>query len=346
MSKVEPGRGVRGQKDNMRTLTSRFARWRTWFQAGFLLVWLDPLLLRMHNFCGPVFHCYSCPLATFACPIGVMAGFGSLHVFPFALIGMFLVIGGLFGAVICGWVCPFGFLQDLFGRISTPKLKMPAWTGFFRYVVLIVAVLMIPYFFGLDHPLYICRICPAGAVEGSVPNMVKSALPKAKPTAPAPAKPAADQDAAEPDAAKPADADQDTAESDAPKPAAADQNAAESNVAKAAAAGQNIAMPGAVKLSVLIGFVLAMLFIWRPWCTLFCPLGAIYGLFNRFSAFFLRFNPAKCKDCGLCHKLCRMGVKPDQRANDPRCIRCLECTKCGALTVGSIFKRSTAAPDA
>ena len=58
-----------------------------WVQAGFLLAWLDPLLLRMHNVCGPVFHCYSCPLATFACPIGMLANFSALHVIPFAALG-------------------------------------------------------------------------------------------------------------------------------------------------------------------------------------------------------------------------------------------------------------------
>ena len=47
------------------------SRWRSWVQAGFLLVWLNPLLFHLQGFCGPVFHCYSCPLAAFACPIGI-----------------------------------------------------------------------------------------------------------------------------------------------------------------------------------------------------------------------------------------------------------------------------------
>ena len=67
---------------------SKLLGWRMWIQASFLMVWLDPLGLRMHTMCSPVFHCYACPLATFACPIGVIAQFGALHVFPFVAVGL------------------------------------------------------------------------------------------------------------------------------------------------------------------------------------------------------------------------------------------------------------------
>ena len=74
-------------KNKSGTMASKLARWRWWIQAGFLFAWLDPLMLRMHNVCSPVFHCYSCPLATFACPIGLLANFSALHLFPFAVVG-------------------------------------------------------------------------------------------------------------------------------------------------------------------------------------------------------------------------------------------------------------------
>ena len=79
-------------KQQSKTITSRLVRWRIWVQAAFLFVWLDPLMLRLHTVCSPVFHCYSCPLALFACPIGVLANFSALHVFPFIAIGVFLRI--------------------------------------------------------------------------------------------------------------------------------------------------------------------------------------------------------------------------------------------------------------
>jgi hypothetical protein len=101
---------------------ARLVRWRAWIQAGFLLVWLDPLMLRLHNVCGPVFHCYSCPLATFACPIGVLANFSALHVFPFVAVGLLMVVGALIGSMLCGYACPFGLLQDLAGKVPVPKV--------------------------------------------------------------------------------------------------------------------------------------------------------------------------------------------------------------------------------
>jgi len=266
-------------KQRLRSAGLFAARWRAWIQTGFLFVWLAPLGLRFHSFCGPVFHCYSCPLAAFACPIGIMAGAASLHMIPFALIGTLLVVGGLVGAAVCGWMCPFGFLQDLASRVPTRKFTLPAWSGHLRYVVLAGLVLAIPFFFGESHPLYICSVCPAGALEGSAPNLVKTAV-----------------------------------------------------------AGGPVIWPNALKIGIVAAFLGAMFFVSRPWCTLLCPLGAIYGLFNRASVFFLRFLPEKCTNCGLCRKLCPMGVKPDERANDPRCMRCLECTRCEALTVGNAFE--------
>ncbi len=160
-----------------KNLSAKLIGMRMWIQTSFLMVWLDPLGLRLHTFCSPVFHCYACPLSTFACPIGVIAQFSALHVIPFIAIGLLVAVGALFGTLICGWVCPFGLLQDLAGNIPTKKFILPKFTGHFRYVVLIVSVLAIPYFFGVDeHWLSICRYCPAGAIEKRVPDMVSQIM--------------------------------------------------------------------------------------------------------------------------------------------------------------------------
>jgi polyferredoxin len=268
---------------NMRppSKTLSWLKARSWVQTAFLLVWLDPLSLRLHNICSPVFHCYACPLATFACPIGVIANFSALHIFPFLAVGTLLAFGGLVGAFICGWVCPFGLLQDLFAKIPTPRLTLPSWAGHFRYAVLVGLVLLVPFLWGDQHPLFICRVCPAGALEGAVPFMAKAAL-----------------------------------------------------------AGQPVPWPSVAKISITVLFLVAIFFTYRPWCVLFCPLGAVFGLSNRFSAVFLKHDPAGCTNCGACRKLCRYGVEPDRRANDPRCIRCLECTRCGVLTVSHVLKKA------
>ena len=84
------------KKTRLNNLASKLLGGRIWIHTAFLLVWLDPLGLRWHTMCSPVFHCYACPLATFACPIGVLAQFSALHVFPFMAIGLLVAFGAAF----------------------------------------------------------------------------------------------------------------------------------------------------------------------------------------------------------------------------------------------------------
>lgn len=263
------------------TLTSRVAGWRVWVQTGFLLIWASPFL-RLHNMCSPVFHCHACPLAAFACPIGVIAHFSALHVFPYVAIGTLAIFGALFGGFMCGWVCPFGFIQDLFAKIPTPKFTLPMWAGYSRYAVLVGLVLVVPYWLGEDSGWFICRLCPAGALESAVPN-----------------------------------------------------------VAAAIATGTHeIPWPSAIKTTILGLFLVAVFFIRRPWCTLFCPLGAIYGLFNHVSFFLLRFHDRKCIDCKNCRSLCQYGGRTDVRVGTSTCNRCLVGEKCQAVTLGTALDRT------
>lgn len=157
------------------SFVAKLVPWRIWVQLSFLLVWLDPMGLRLHSMCAPVFHCYACPLATFACPIGVIAEFSALHVFPFVAVGLLVVVGAVLGTLICGWVCPFGLLQDLGAKVPTPKFDPPRWASHFRYAVLAVTVLAVPYLLGNEHFLFVCRVCPAGGLEAGVPDMISQA---------------------------------------------------------------------------------------------------------------------------------------------------------------------------
>ena len=162
--------------EKINTILLKLLPRRIYVQLTFLLLWLDPLNLRLHNICGPVFHCYSCPLALFACPIGVIANFSALHIFPFLAVGLLVLVGALIGSLFCGWACPFGLLQDLAAKISRPRIKLPEWTSHFRSVVLVAAVISIPAVFGTDNPLFICRICPAGALESALPHIARQTI--------------------------------------------------------------------------------------------------------------------------------------------------------------------------
>ena len=96
--------------------------------------------------------------------------------FPFLAVGTLLIVGSLFGSLVCGWACPFGFLQDLVARIPTPKLRLPGWLGLTRYAVLVGLVFLVPYYYGEASPWFICRVCPAGALEAAVPYSVQQSI--------------------------------------------------------------------------------------------------------------------------------------------------------------------------
>lgn len=85
---------------------------------------------------------------------------------------MLLVVGALIGRMLCGWVCPFGFLMDMLYKIPGPKFGLPAWTGYIKYVVLVTTVFVLPFMWGEETLYSFCRVCPASALEVTVPNLV------------------------------------------------------------------------------------------------------------------------------------------------------------------------------
>ena len=127
--------------------------------------------------CNPVLSCHSCALSWFACPIGVFIHYSGYRVFPFLALGMVLLLGIILGRLLCGWVCPFGFLQDLLHKIPSPKFRLPAWSSGLKYVVLVFLVLGFPYVLG-EHTRYsFCRVCPAAALQVALPDWVRAGFP-------------------------------------------------------------------------------------------------------------------------------------------------------------------------
>lgn len=76
------------------------------------------------------------------------------------------------------------------------------------------------------------------------------------------------------------------------------------------------------KFCLLIGFIVASIFIYRFFCRFFCPLGAIYGIFNKLSILGIKVDKTKCNSCGSCVSHCKMDVK---QVGDHECIMCGEC---------------------
>jgi polyferredoxin len=93
------------------------------------------------------------------------------------------------------------------------------------------------------------------------------------------------------------------------------------------------------KLCLLAALAVLCVFCFRAFCRFVCPLGALYGLANRYALFGLRFDAAACRHCGACVKNCKMDTVA---VNDRECVRCGECSgtcPSGAITL-TPFERS------
>lgn len=144
---------------------------------------------KLKNLCVPGLNCYSCPGAVAACPIGAMqAVIGSWNFkFAFYIAGFLMFIGALMGRFVCGWLCPFGLIQELLYRIPFPK-KLKTFRGDkalrrLKYVILVVFVILLPMFMvdilGQGAPWFCKLICPAGTLEGGTPLvLLNSAMRK------------------------------------------------------------------------------------------------------------------------------------------------------------------------
>lgn len=126
-------------------------------------------LFKWHFICFPVLNCHSCPISIFACPIGVIGQFAAMGLFPLTVIGGIALAGLLAGRILCGWACPFGFVQDLLYKVPYVKFSLPAWTRFIKYGIFVGLVVAVPIFLTPAFPLYFCRLCPVATVESAVP---------------------------------------------------------------------------------------------------------------------------------------------------------------------------------
>lgn len=130
---------------------------------------------RSKGVCVPGLNCYSCPGAIGSCPLGALQNALSNlpNKLPLYIIGFLLLVGVALGRVVCGFLCPFGLLQELLHKIPTPKLKKNRFTrglSWLKYVVLAVFVAALPVWYafakGMPVPAFCKYICPAGTLEG------------------------------------------------------------------------------------------------------------------------------------------------------------------------------------
>jgi len=224
--------------------------------------------------CVPGINCYSCPGAIGACPLGSLQGsFSADKSTLFYVGGILLLYCILFGRMICGWLCPFGLVQELAYKIPTPKLKKSPVTrllSWLKYVILVFFVGIVPITYALRNvplPAFCKYICPAGTLEGGIGLLANKV-----------------------------------------------------NESYFAMLGPLFTWKFALMVSILVGCV----FVFRLFCRFLCPLGALYGIFNRISFFGIRLDESKCTHCGLCQAKCKTDIR---KPGDMECISCGECVE-------------------
>lgn len=225
-------------------------------------------------------------------------------VFPWLALASFLIVGVLIGKAMCGWVCPFGFVQDLLGFVKRKHMEFSVRTHentlYVKYAILGIT-LFISGTFGISRVANVSRnyesgigifayapfttLSPAETLFATIPRMISSfanaitTLPSAEVV---------------------------------------------SGIAK-------IPVLFYVQFVVLVAVLILVALIPRSWCRYFCPHGAFLAIMNRFSFIGLRRDLAKCeKDgCRACVEVCPMRISildlPWQKFSDPECIYCMKC---------------------
>lgn len=130
--------------------------------------------------CVPGLNCYSCPGAIGSCPMGALQAALNQRDFevPFAVLGFLFIFGSLLGRAVCGWLCPFGLVQDLLHKLpffrKRKTLPFHHILKYGKYLVLagLVGIGSAFLFTGFAKIPAFCKyLCPSGTLFGAIPLM-------------------------------------------------------------------------------------------------------------------------------------------------------------------------------
>jgi polyferredoxin len=224
-------------------------------------------------------------------------------VFPWLAIASFLIVGILIGKSMCGWVCPFGFIQELVGFIRRKQTELSPRTHK-NMIYVKYAILGITMFISLTYSAAVFYAADAGysAALGIFARAPFTALSPAE-----------------------------TLFATLPKNVQGFSEAISAGQVDIVSGIANMSALLWVQLSILIGVLVFAAYVPRSWCKYFCPHGAIMAIMNRFSFIGLRRDLVKCAkgECRLCNEVCPMRVpileSPWEKFSDPECIYCMKC---------------------
>ena len=225
-------------------------------------------------------------------------------VFPWLAIASFLIVGILLGKSFCGWVCPFGFVQDLIGFIKRKKWQISPRTHdsmvYMKYAVLGITLFVSVTFsvsklvgssHGYESALGIfakapfTTLSPAETLFATLPKMILDFR----------------------------------------------DSVLEAPFLEQLSGIVNVPVLFWFQLAIMISVLVFSAYVPRGWCKYFCPHGAIMAIMNKFSFLGLRRDLVKCVkgECHLCVEACPMNVRildlPWEKFSDPECIYCMKC---------------------
>lgn len=245
----------------------------------------------------PVLNCFSMgvfiivnrPSSTIVCAMGALQRSIAQGYIPLLTIGVIILIGAIIGRAFCGWVCPFGLIQEALWRIAGKKNKIKFDLSYVQDAILLLVIftvilkgLVTVAILSIQLPIYgkiidetfyegpFCAFCPSATFLIILP----------------------------------------------------------SKMLEVALTGEISLTPWAIlRLSILAFFIAASLFTPRPFCRWICPLGVLMGYFNKISLLTIKRDPTKCIKCDKCLRNCPMKINiiEYETITSKKCIKCLSC---------------------
>lgn len=255
----------------------------------------------------------SYPWTSFPSVIDMLQVMIILLIPPLLPLATLILFNVTLGRLFCGWICPFGFAQDLlsyiFGANRNISSKIHSRMIYFKYLVLFLVIIATISLASLTITnsleafanrygrgvsiMPFTSISPDATLFGTIPLLFSLGI----------------------------------------LPASFDKLFSSINTALF------------IRYFILVLILVLSARITRFWCRYICPMGALNALFSSKSFLGIYRGVGKCDECGLCNKICPVQIDVVNaklgRINSKECIMCFECVACchtKAISI-SLFKR-------